>query len=141
MSEVVFTRARVGQHGVLQDLVKLTAIVDWRQPATALNLASFLHLTGHFRDLIKGYACVEGLLRDLLATVPLPQPCTKTTYRRIMGMHRLEEQWKEDHSRAFLNLKIVITSELILRGLRWDGMPFVITADGCKDGFTGVLAQ
>jgi hypothetical protein len=72
MSEAVFVGARVGQRGVMPDLVKLTAIVDWKQPATALNLASFLGLTGHFRDLIKGYARVEGPLRDLLATVPLP---------------------------------------------------------------------
>jgi hypothetical protein len=64
---------------------------------------------------------VEGLLRNLLAMVPLPQPCTKTTYRRIMGTHRLEEQWKEEHTKTFLNLKIAITSEPILRGPRWDG--------------------
>jgi Reverse transcriptase (RNA-dependent DNA polymerase) len=56
MTEAVFARARVGQRRVLPDLVKLTAIVDWKQPATALNLASFLGLMGHFRDLIKGYA-------------------------------------------------------------------------------------
>ena len=141
MPEAVFAGARVGQRGVLPDLVKLTAIVDWKQPATALNLASFLGLTGHFRDLIKGYARVEGPLRDLLATVPLPQPCTKSTYRRIMGAHRLEERWSQDHTKAFLNLKIAITSEPILRGPRWDGTPFVVTTDGCKDGFAGVLAQ
>jgi hypothetical protein len=141
MSEAVFMGARVGQWGVLPNLVKLTVIVDWKQPATTLNLASFLELTGHFRDLIKGYAWVEGPLRDLLATVLLPQPCTKSTYQRIMGRHKLEEWWKENHMKAFLDLKIAVMLEPILRGPRWDGMPFIITVDGCKDGFVGVLAQ
>jgi hypothetical protein len=48
MSEAVFAGARVGQHGVLPDLVKLTVIVDWKRPPTTLNLASFVGLTGHF---------------------------------------------------------------------------------------------
>jgi hypothetical protein len=72
MSEAMFAGARIGQRGVLPDLTKLTAVVDWRQPITTLNLVSFLGLTGHFRDLIKAYARVEGPLRDLLARVPLP---------------------------------------------------------------------
>jgi hypothetical protein len=42
---------------------------------------------------------------------------------------------------VFLDLKIVITSELILRGPKWDGTPFIVMTDGCKEGFTGVLAQ
>jgi hypothetical protein len=28
-----------------------------------------------------------------------------------------------------------------LRGPRWDGTPFIVTTDGCKDGFARVLAQ
>jgi hypothetical protein len=67
MSEAVFTGARVGQCRVLPDLAKLTVVVDCKWPPTALNLASFVGLTGHFRDLIKGYAKIEGLLQDLLA--------------------------------------------------------------------------
>jgi hypothetical protein len=43
--------------------------------------------------------------------------------------------------KTFLNLIIAITSELILRGPRWDSTPFIVTTDGCKDGFAGVLAQ
>jgi Reverse transcriptase (RNA-dependent DNA polymerase) len=61
MSEVMFVGAHVGQCRVLPDLMKLTAIVDWRCPTMALNLVSFLELTGHFRDLIKAYMWVEGL--------------------------------------------------------------------------------
>ncbi len=56
----------LGQMEFPPDLAKLTAIVDWAPPQTALNLASFLGITGHFRDLIKGYSSIEGPLRDLL---------------------------------------------------------------------------
>jgi hypothetical protein len=52
MSEAMFAGARVSTKGVLPDLMKLTAIVDWRRPPNVLNLISFLGLTGHFQDLI-----------------------------------------------------------------------------------------
>jgi RNase H-like domain found in reverse transcriptase/Reverse transcriptase (RNA-dependent DNA polymerase) len=141
MAEATFTGARVSLKGVLPDLTKLTAIVDWKRLTSALNLVSFLGLTGHFRNLIRGYARIEGLLRDLLAQVSLPQPSTKTSYRRVMVAHSMEGQWEENHMKAFLDLKIAITSEPILQGPRWDGTPFIVTTDGCQEGFAGVLAQ
>jgi hypothetical protein len=48
MTEAIFAGGRVGPSGVLPDLTKLTAIVDWAKPQDALNLASFLGLAGHF---------------------------------------------------------------------------------------------
>ncbi|KIJ66666.1 hypothetical protein HYDPIDRAFT_85242, partial [Hydnomerulius pinastri MD-312] len=44
MTETVFAGATVGPNGVKPDLAKLTAIVNWKQPAEALNLSSFLGL-------------------------------------------------------------------------------------------------
>jgi hypothetical protein len=71
MIEAIFAGARVSIRGILPDLTKLTAIVDWKRLANALNLVSFLGLTGHFQNLIRGYVHVEGPLRDLLAGVAL----------------------------------------------------------------------
>jgi hypothetical protein len=48
MEEELFAGAQVGTCRVLPDLTKLTAVVDWKRPAMALNLMSFLGLTGHF---------------------------------------------------------------------------------------------
>jgi hypothetical protein len=62
MTETTFTGATVGPKGIQPDLEKLTAIVNWKQPADALNLESFLGLTSHFRDLIQAYAQREGPL-------------------------------------------------------------------------------
>lgn len=81
VSEGIFAGAKVSKEGVTVDPAKLTAIVDWKQPPDALNLASFVGLTGHFRDLIRNYAKIEGPLRNLLKSVPLPPNYTKTTYR------------------------------------------------------------
>jgi hypothetical protein len=57
---------------------------------------------------------MEGPLWDLLARVPLPQPCIKSSYQQVMGTYHLDDKWEDRHIKAFLNLKIAITSELIL---------------------------
>jgi hypothetical protein len=82
----------------------------------ALNLMSFLGLTGYFQDLIKGYAKVEGPLRDLVTKVKLPQPCTKSMYRHILRDHKLDDTWDAQHTKAFLDPKIMVTLEPILQG-------------------------
>lgn len=49
--------------------------------------------------------------------------------------------WTDKHTRVFLALKKALTPEPVLRGLKWDGTPFVVTTDGCKEGFGAVLTQ
>lgn len=141
MTTMVFAGASVGPTGVQPDLSKLTAIVNWKTPEDALALAGFLGLTGWFRDLVLGYAKKEQPLRDLLRSVDLPEKYTKTVYRRIMANHKLKDHWNEKHTRAFLSLKAAMTSEPVLKGPKWDGTPFIITTDGCKDAFGAVLTQ
>jgi len=48
MTEAVFAGATIGPDGIKPDLTKLTAIIDWQQPADFSGLESFLGLTGHF---------------------------------------------------------------------------------------------
>ncbi len=47
-SEGIFAGGKVSEEGVSVNPTKLTAIVDWKQPADVLNLALFVGLTGHF---------------------------------------------------------------------------------------------
>ena len=141
MTEVVFVGGHVGPKGVLPDLTKLTAIVDWCKPQDALNLASFLGLTGHFCDLIKNYVKLEQPLQDLICNMELPPNCSKTNYHRIMAGHKLRSIWNAEHNKAFTWLNAAITAEPVLRGPKWDGTPFIVTMDGCKDNFAGVLVQ
>ncbi|KAG2058758.1 hypothetical protein BDR06DRAFT_859714, partial [Suillus hirtellus] len=44
MTGMTFAGATVGPQGVQLDLEKLTAIVNWEQPADTLSLESFLGL-------------------------------------------------------------------------------------------------
>ena len=48
MTMAEFAGATVGPNSVQPDLSKLTAIVNWKTPESALNLSSFLGLTGWF---------------------------------------------------------------------------------------------
>lgn len=141
MTETTFAGATVSRKGVQPDIAKLTAIINWKQPDDALNLCSFLGLTGHFRDLIKGYAKIEGPLRNLIKEVDIPQPVTKTTYRRAMTNHKLGNKWTAEHTRAFIQLKTALTSEPTLHAPKYDGTPFVVTTDGCQEGLGAVLTQ
>lgn len=72
--------------------------------------------------MIKAYAKREAPLRDLLKIVPLPAQYNKT-------------------ARAFLDLKVAVTSRPVVLGPRYDGSPFVLTTDGCAEGFAAVLSQ
>ena len=141
MTETTFAGATVGPKEVQPDLAKLSAIVNWEQPPTALNLLSFLGLTGHFRDLIKSYAKIEGPLHDLIKDVDIPKPISKTTYRRAMTDYKLADRWQQKHTEAFLKLKVTLTSQPTLHAPRYDGMPFIVTTDGCQEGFGAVLTQ
>ena len=141
MTTMVFAGASVGPKGVQPDLNKLTTIVNWKVPEDALALVGFLGLTGWFRDLILGYAKKEQPLRDLLRKVDMPEKHTKTIYRRVMANHKLKDHWTDEHTRAFIALKSAMTSEPVLKGPKWDGTPFIVTTDGCKDAFGAVLTQ
>ena len=141
MTEAVFAGARVGPQGVRPDLTKLTAIVDWKRPADLQNLNAFTGLTGYFRPLIKGYAAIAQPLTDLARAVDMPRDKGKGAYRRAMKGHSLVELWKPEHDKAFLHLKVALTSEPVLKGPKFDGTPFIITSDGCKFGLAGMCSQ
>ena len=53
----------------------------------------------------------------------------------------LADLWKREHDHAFLKLKIALTCEPVLKGPKYDGTPFIVTTDGCKNGFAGMLTQ
>ena len=141
MTEAVFAGAQVGPQGVSPDSGKLTAIVDWPIPEDASHLEGFLGLTSYFRDLVKGYAQVEGPLRNLLRQVPIPAGTKKHKYQQIMKGFKLKDIWKTDHTKTFLSLKARLISEPVLSAPVYDGTPFILTTDGSKDAFAGVLTQ
>jgi hypothetical protein len=141
MTEATFAGGRVGPDGIKPDLTKLTAVADWKTPKDLQNLGSFLGLTGYFRPLIKGYASIAQPLTDLARNLELPKLKGKAAYTRAMKGFSLEGLWEKEHDRAFLRLKVALTSEPVLKGPKYDGTPFIVTTDGCKYGFAGMLTQ
>ena len=73
--------------------------------------------------------------------VELPKKYTKSIYLWIMANHSLKDKWTEAHTKAFIDLKAEMTAELVLRGPKWDGTPFIITTDGSQDALGAVLTQ
>ena len=141
MMEATFAGGRVGPDGIKPDLTKLTAIADWRITKDLQNLGSFLGLTGHFRSLIKGYVTIAQPLTDLACNLELPKQKGKAAYAHAMKGFSLADLWKREHDHAFLKLKIALTCEPVLKGPKYDGTPFIVTTDGCKNGFAGMLTQ
>lgn len=58
-----------------------------------------------------------------------------------MSEHKLGPVWTTAHTKAFIQLKAIITTKPVLCCPKWDGTPFIVTTDGCKEGFMGVLSQ
>jgi hypothetical protein len=141
MTEAVFAGATVGPDGVKPDTAKLTAIVNWPRPQDASHLEGFLGLSGYFRDLVKGYAKLEKPLRDILRAVETPKGIGKQAYQRIMRSYKLDSIWTKEHDKTFQEIKQRLVSEPVLKAPLFDGTPFIVTTDGSKDAFAGVLSQ
>ena len=141
VTEATFAGARVGPDGIKPDLTKLAAVADWKTPTDLQNLGSFLGLTGYFRSLIKGYASIAQPLSDLVRNLDIPKLKGKAAYTRAMKGFSLQGLWNKEHDRAFLRLKVALTSEPVLKGPKYDGTPFVVTTDGCKYGFASMITQ
>jgi RNase H-like domain found in reverse transcriptase/Reverse transcriptase (RNA-dependent DNA polymerase) len=141
MSKVIFAGKQIGSNGIQADLTKLTAVVNWETPHTIQNLEAFLGLTSYFRPLIKNYSLLERPLKDLANTLSIPKGAGKQAYHDAARAHQLLGQWNKAHDKAFIVLKIVLSSTPVVKAPKYDGSHFIITMDGCKDGFARVLSQ
>ena len=61
--------------------------------------------------------------------------------KATMKRYSLKELWKREHDHAFLQLKVALTCELILKDPKYNGTPFIITTNGYKYSFAGILTQ
>ncbi|KDQ09400.1 hypothetical protein BOTBODRAFT_90649, partial [Botryobasidium botryosum FD-172 SS1] len=49
--------------------------------------------------------------------------------------------WGEKQQETFLKLKVILTTEPMLKPPQYDGRPFKVTTDGSVLGFGGMLSQ
>ena len=90
---------------------------------------------------MKGYAQLEGPLHNLLCQVPIPAGTKKQKYQQLMRAFKLRDIWTADHTKTFISHKAQLITEPVLSAPVYDGTPFILTTDGSKDAFAGILAQ
>ncbi|QRV96745.1 Retrovirus-related Pol polyprotein from transposon opus [Ceratobasidium sp. AG-Ba] len=143
MTEAIFAGAKVSVRGIKPDPRKVQAILEWPEPETVLELLGFLGLTGAFRPKIRDYALIARPLSDLTRNVRVERrengKSRKGEYKRALQNAKIE--LSEEGKRAFAELKIILTTDPILRAPVYDGQPFILTTDGSKYGFGGMLCQ
>jgi hypothetical protein len=141
-TELFFAGAIVGPEGVKLNWDKVTAVIDWQPPKDVKDLMSFLGLTNFFRRHINDYVQIARPLTDLTRDVQIEMPkagwkARKEAYKRALENSSLSGKWGDAQQEAFLKLKILLTTEPILRPPQYDGRRFRVTTDGCQDGFAG----
>ncbi|KAG8723899.1 hypothetical protein FRC09_001302 [Ceratobasidium sp. 395] len=143
MSEAGFAGAKVSVKGVQPDRRKVQAILEWPEPKSVLELMGFLGLTGAFRSKIKDYARIAQPLSDLTRNIKIERRADgklcRGEYKR--ALQNAPVNLTDEARQAFMELKLALTSDPILRAPVYDGRPFILTTDGSKYGFGAMLTQ
>jgi hypothetical protein len=66
---------------------------------------------------------------------------SKGEWRRRMWAVDLQRHWGVKERTVFVALKVALTLEPVLKRPMFDGRPFIVTTDGSKEGFGGMLCQ
>lgn len=137
MAESVFAGAKVSLKGIQPDRRKVQAILEWPEPKTVLEVMGFLGLSGAFRAKIRDYARIARPLSDLVRGVKVEKrgdgKSKKGEYKRALQNAAVD--LSGEAKVAFVELKLALTTDPVLRAPVYDGRRFHITSDGSKYGF------
>src|SRR6266481_9129373 len=139
-SSAVFGGVTLSADGITPNMDKVSAMIDWPEPTTSHELLGFLGLTGFFRRHVKGYATIAQPLSDLTRDIQVEKPHTgwraqKGAYKRALQATSILTKWGEEQKKAFLTLKVAVTSEPVLKAPEYDGRVFRVVTDSSKKGF------
>src|SRR6266481_6406599 len=145
-SKTVFGGVTISTVGITPNPDKVAVVLDWPEPQTSHELLRFLGLTGFFCRHIRGYATIAQPLSDLTWDIKVekPRPGWKTqkgAYRWALQATSITDKWGEEQKKAFLTLKVAVTSEPVLKLPQYGGRVFRIVTDGSKKGFGRILCQ
>ena len=120
-------------------------MIDWPEPKTSHELLGFLGLMGFLRRHIRGYMMIAQPLSDLTRDVKAEKPraggkTQKGAYKRVLQAKSISECCGEEQQKAFLTLKIAMTSAPVLKAPQYDGRVCRVVTDGSQKGFSGVLS-
>jgi len=110
----------VTERGVATDPLKIQAIMDWPLPQSLKQLRGFLGLTGYNRRFVKGYGSIS-------------KPLTLLLRKDAKG-------WNEEASKAFNQLKVLMTSAPVL-ALHDFTKAFVVETDASLTGIGVILLK
>lgn len=119
LREVSFLGHVISGGGIVVDLVKFDAMLQWEAPKTVFEIQSFLGLAGYYRIFIEGFS-------------KLALPLTQLT-RKVQAF-----VWDMQCENNFQELKKKLTTVPILI-LPEPSNPFVVYCDAYDMGWDGVL--
>ncbi|QRW07666.1 Retrovirus-related Pol polyprotein from transposon opus [Ceratobasidium sp. AG-Ba] len=140
MPEAMFAGARVSKAGIKPDPAKVQAILEWPEPKSVLDTMGFLGLAGSQRPKIKDFGRIAQPLSDLTRDVR-PAELAKGSHDYKKALREAKVELNDSQQRAFVKLKVALTSDPVLRAPVYDGRPFIVTTDGSKFGFGATLSQ
>ena len=148
-SELTWCGKRVSVRGIETDPEKVLAIMKYPEPTCPAEVLSFIQMAGYHRDLIEGFATIAEPLMPLQRPAPL-LPTDRVGNSIKPGaiqraLRRLPPGWdfrgNPEAVRAFNALKLALCSTPVLKDPVFDGRPFLVSTDGCKDGYGARLSQ
>ena len=128
-TNILFAGAMIGPSGIRPNLDKVAAVVNWPEPQDVQNLMAFLGLTNYFRHLINDYAWIASPLMDLTRNLQIDIPMNrwkahKGAYKQALQSISLKDKWTPAHQKAFITLKVILTSEPVIHSPQYNGQVF-----------------
>jgi hypothetical protein len=111
----------ISGEGIVVDLAKVEAIMEWPAPTNVPKECSFMALEGYYRWFIEGFLKIANPILEL----------QKKNQKFV---------WTEKCTEAFRRLKELLTTTPILKVPDMDA-DFLVCTDASKEGLGGVLMQ
>ena len=120
-NEIKLLGFRVGKDGITTDPDKIKAVIDFPKLRNQRDVRAFLGLTGYYRIFVKGFAEIATPLHNLLK-------------------NDVAFVWKDEHEKAFQQLKERLTTSPCLRHFD-PNLPLVVSCDASNYGVGATLAN
>ena len=119
--KVEYLGFEVTKEGLKPSPAKIQAVAEWPVPKTVKDIRSFLGLASYYRRFIKDFSQIAKPLTELTKE--------KVTWR-----------WEKEEEKAFLQLKVALTTAPILRLPNFD-LQFTLTTDASDNALGAILEQ
>ena len=120
MEEIPILGVVVGKGHIQMEQEKIKAVKEWKMPTKVKDMESFLGFANFYQHFIQNFSHTAKPLNELKG--------------------KKEWKWKEEHQKAFEELKEKITSQLVLALSRREGK-FRVETDASEHAIGGVLSQ